>query len=179
MKSTIFIIAVILSFQFITMAQTVPILNKEFPRLEGESLSGKKVVFPDSVKGKVVILIAAFERDTQKKIDSWAKPILEKYDESGGEVQYYEVPMIGGWFAKMMSGVIDAGMRGGVPKKLHNYVVTYYGDLDDYLQQFGVDDKSNCYLFVLDKNGVVRYTEKGAADNQKLKELYQEIDKLK
>ena len=40
-------------------------LNKSFPKIEGISLSGNKVVFPNVVIGKPTVLAIAFRRNAQ------------------------------------------------------------------------------------------------------------------
>jgi hypothetical protein len=153
-----------------------PLLGRRFPEVTGESLARRKVTLPDAAKGRVTVIIAAFARQAQGRIDTWARPLLERYGDEG-PVRYYELPMISGWYS-WMSGFIDGGMRRGVPKPLHDNVVTYYGSLDRYFEAFDVTDKGDCYLFVLDGEGIVRHTARGPADLAGLEALYREIDRL-
>ena len=152
------------------------LVGQPFPAVRGESLAGQKVTLPDATRGRVAVIIAAFARQAQGRIDSWARPLLDRYGDDGA-VRYYELPMISGWYS-WMSGFIDGGMRRGVPKPLHDNVVTYYGPLDSYLRAFDVQDKSDCYLFVLDGEGIVRHAARGPADLGGLELLYQTIDSL-
>jgi len=152
------------------------LVGQPFPEVRGESLAGQKVALPGDARGRVTVVIAAFQRQAQGRIDTWAKPLLERYGDEGA-VRYYELPMISGWYS-WMSGFIDGGMRRGVPKPLHDNVVTYYGKLDAYFQAFDVTDKSDCYLFVLDGEGIVRHAARGPADLAGLELLYKTIDSL-
>lgn len=152
------------------------LIGKPFPALKGNALSKKEVTLPDDAKGFVTVIIVAFERDTQNQIDTWADTLLKRYD-SDNTIKYFEVPMISGFYS-FMSGIIDGGMRGGVPKPLHDNVVTFYGDRGPYFEAFGVDDKSKCYLFVLDRDGTVKYKERGYSDYPRLSKLFSVIDDL-
>lgn len=175
MKRTLILLVLLIGN---TMAQNKDFIGEKFPVIKGESLAGKEIKIPDDIEGKPAVLILAFERKTQEKIDGWTKAVIGRYGDNDS-VDYFEIPMIGGWFAKAMSGIIDAGMRGGVPKNLHDNVVTYYGDLDNYFEELNIKDESDCYLFLIDKNGIVRYRTNGEADEQKIEQLFLNIDHLK
>ena len=43
----------------------------EFLYLDIETLSGNRILYPDSVKGEVTLIIIAFQRQTQSKIDTF------------------------------------------------------------------------------------------------------------
>ena len=51
-------------------------LNKPFPKIEGISLSGDKVTFPDVLVGKPSVLAVAFRQKAQKCINTWADELL-------------------------------------------------------------------------------------------------------
>ncbi|NTW50482.1 MAG: hypothetical protein HGB19_12285, partial [Chlorobiales bacterium] len=93
------------------------LIGKRFPTLKGNALSKKEITLPDEAKGFVTVVIVAFDRDAQNQIDTWADTLLKRYDKDK-TIKYFEVPMISGFYS-FMSGVIDGGMRGGVPKPLH------------------------------------------------------------
>jgi hypothetical protein len=114
-------------------------------------------------------------RNSQSKVDTWTIPILENYKEE--QVNYYEVPMISGSF-KLASNFIDNGMRGGVPKDLHDNVATYYGKMDEYRTNLMMSDKNSCYLFLLDTAGMIRHIDESVANPQKIKNLSLALEKL-
>src|SRR6056297_2658166 len=149
------------------MAQTVQ--SQKFPSIEAETLSQKKVVFPEVTKGKYALILVAFRRQTQGQVDSWLDPFIRKFGKNS-EVTFYEIPMISNnW--KSMSGWIDSGMRAGVPQYKHDHVATYYGKLSPYFDFFDIKDKSLCYAFLLDRSGQIVWREMGAATNEKFNEL--------
>jgi ATP10 protein len=151
------------------------LIGKVFPELKAQTLSKKDVVFPKDVAGKPTIICIAFVGNAQSLVDTWTTPILKKYPNQ--EVNFYEIPMIKGAWG-IVSGMIDGGMRSGVPKELHGNVATYYGSLTDYKTNLMMPDKNSCYLFLLDKTGVIQYVAEAAADSDKLTVLYGIVDKL-
>ncbi|MBD3224083.1 MAG: hypothetical protein GF313_05100 [Caldithrix sp.] len=152
-------------------------IGMSFPELEAETLSGKDVLFPDSVAGKITLLLIAFERDTQSKIDSWLNPFIQVYGDSTF-IDFYEIPMIStGW--KLIAPIIDGGMRSGVPQARHDHVSTYYGRLSSYKEKLGMNDKSECYLFLLDSRGHIQWQSTGSFSRQDFNQLQAKIMSLK
>ncbi len=152
-------------------------LNKSFPKIEGISLSGNDVTFPDIVVGKPTVLAVAFRQKAQQCINSWVvDELLVKYGVNKS-INYYEIPMLGGQY-KMARNWIDGGMRGGVPKFLHDYTVTYYGPLRSYFKSLDISNKGDCYMYVLDSQGIVVDRFNGYSTEENLKKMYSLIDSL-
>jgi hypothetical protein len=151
------------------------LIGTKFPNLEVQSLAKMDIKLPLVNADKPTILCIVFERNSQSKVDTWTIPIFEKYTET--QVNYYEVPMISGTF-KLASNFIDNGMRGGVPKDLHDNVATYYGKMDDYRADLMMADKNSCYLFLLDNEGIIKHIDESVANPQKIKNLATALEKL-
>lgn len=149
------------------MSQKEP--YRQFPEIEAETLSGKKIVLPEATKGKYTFIAIAFKRQTQNEVDSWLEPFIKEFGDKES-VTFYEIPMISkSW--KLISGWIDAGMRSGIPEFKHDHVLTYYGPLQKYFDYFEVDDTGSVYVFLLDKNGNIIFNASGPADDDKFKKL--------
>ena len=144
--------------------------NPLFPTLSSKALDGRRITLPDDCNGHVTLVFIAFRREAQSMIDSWAGPFNEAFG-ADPRVLVYEVPMIGSLTGKLMGGFIDAGMRSGIPEARHRYVVTWYGSYNRYSDILGMDDLSAAYLFLLDKDGRIRWREKGFSDSAGLQEL--------
>jgi hypothetical protein len=151
------------------------VINKVFPNLSAETLSKKAIEFPKDVKGKPTIIVIAFKREAQNQIDPWLAAISKKYKKK--EINYYEIPMMSGGY-KIISGIIDGGMRGGVPPALHDFVASYYGNLDNYISYLNIKKDKNCYLFLLDKNGIIKFKTESTINPVKLQELETNIGAL-
>ena len=148
-----------------------------FPIIRARTLSKKQVVFPDNTEGFITLILIAFRRQAQAMIDSW----LEPYEKEFREIQdftFYEIPMIGGMWARMFSSAIDGGMRSGIPSQKHGNVATYYGSIEKYRQILAMDDINLGYVFLLDKNGIIRWTGRGFADSEQTREMITIAKKL-
>ncbi|MFA9372097.1 MAG: hypothetical protein ACERIH_10345 [Labilibaculum antarcticum] len=144
-----------------------------FPQIEGELLSSKMVTLPGHCKGKVSVLLIAFKRGTQPQIDEWTKPLMKEFS-IHSDFRCIEVPMISNLY-NWMSHYIDNGMRSGLAESMHKNVMTYYGPLGSYLHYFDVQDKKLCYLFLLDKEGIIQFIAKGEPNPDNLSDLLQKI----
>ena len=130
-----------------------------FPELKGETLEGRKVVFPTDLDEEVNILILAFEQKAQPLVNTWANLILDEYEPRKG-VSYYEIPMISTLYLPI-AWQIDNWMRDGIPAHLHDNTVTFYGHRSPYFEMLEIEDKESCYLFVVDRRGNIKYRTQG------------------
>ena len=148
-----------------------------FPSLSSQSLSGENVTLPDDCRGFVTLVAIAFQRGAQGMIDSWYEPFLREF---GGNqnTRFYEIPMIGSAYWRVMSGWIDAGMRSGIPAAKHPFVITYYGDVFFYRKDLGMDDLALAYMFLLDREGRIRWKGKGYAGKDDIVDMKDHISRL-
>jgi ATP10 protein len=141
-------------------------IGKPFPTVSAKTLAKRCVRFPDETKGKVGLVFVAFEQGAQQDINSWVDPFIGNLL-SNDAVSYYEIPMISGSF-KPVSRFIDGGMRGGVPKDLHDRTATFYGKRADFFQSMAITDQSRAYLFVLSRDGRIVFRTDGPATTEKI-----------
>lgn len=147
-----------------------------FPTLSAKTLAGTEITYPDDIKGKVSLILIAFERNTQRVLDSWINPFQKEFQTESG-VQFFEIPMLKRrWI--IMSPIIDGGMRSGIPEEKHGNVTTFYGDIDKYCEKLLIEDKSDGYVFLLDKTGRIQWYNRGLATPEKLTLLFQKIRSL-
>ncbi len=181
MNIILIILVMILSFTSLSGQENTIMTNKNigmiFPELKAETLSGIDMKYPDDVRGKVTLILMAFKRETQQKIDSWLEPFSKTF-ENDTSVQFFEIPMLARYWV-VMSPIIDGGMRSGIPKQKHGNVTTFYGDVNKYCKLLSIEDKSDGYVFLLDKNGVIQWRSNGFATEEKLRELFDKIQTLK
>jgi hypothetical protein len=118
----------------------------------------------------VVCIAIAFRRQAQAQVDSWLAPFTRVY---GGEptIRIYEIPMIGSIYGRLMAGRIDSGMRSGISREQHPFVITYYGDLAPCKKALDMPDPSLAYIFLLDREGRIRWRNRGQATEQGVQEM--------
>ena len=145
------------------------IIGQPFPEITSKSLAGRVVTLPKIVEGKVTLICIAFVRSAQSMIDSWIQPFEQKFGKDS-RFLVYEIPMINeAW--KVISWVIDSGMRRGIPVEKHDNVVTFYGDYSSYQKALGIEDTNLAYVFLLDQKGIIRWKGHGYASPETEKEL--------
>jgi hypothetical protein len=149
----------------------------KFPKVTGRSLNGMNVTLPDSAAGKIALIIMAFVRQPAGVVDSWLAPFENEF--GADPYTFYEIPMLKGIWAKTISGIIDEGMRKGIPEKMHNNVVSYYGNTEAYCSLLEINDKSLCYTFLLDKYGTIRWRGQGTASTGDVQEMLRIARELK
>jgi len=142
----------------------------KFPKVTGRSLNGVEVALPEAASGKVALIIVAFVRQPPGVVDSWLAPFENEF---GSDPSYtvYEIPMLEGIWARTISGIIDEGMRQGIPEKMHENVVSYYGNTELYCDVLEIKDKGLCYTFILDKYGTIKWRSQGTVSTGEIQEM--------
>lgn len=138
-----------------------------FPALSALTLAGTNKTLPDAAAGKVALIVIAFVRGAQEMINSWVLPFEEEFLPSA-DIVVYEVPMIESALWRPARLMIDGGMRSGIPPGKHDYVITWYGSAATYREALGMEDRSLAYIFLLDRDGIIRWEGKGFADSDGL-----------
>jgi putative protein-disulfide isomerase len=151
-------------------------IGEIFPTIEVKTLNDEVMMIPTAIANKVMLIGVGFKDAAQPKLDSWSKALGAKYID-GKVVDYFETVLIAGK-NKLFSGPIRKGMKKGVPKPMHTKVGVYFGDLKDYYDRFGVSDKDDAYIFLIDKTGKVLFESSGNADEKKLTVLYTTIETI-
>lgn len=129
------------------------VVGRRLPEATGRALSGEEVLLPRDLGNGVSVILVAYRRGTQADIDRW-RDALER--EAAG-VRVVEVPVIPAVVWRPLSGWIDGGMRGGVPRRLWPDVVTVYATGDRLRDFFGDDGGENAIVAAIDGDGVVRW----------------------
>ncbi|MFP4376081.1 MAG: hypothetical protein ACLFP4_03470 [Spirochaetales bacterium] len=144
-----------------------------FPRIVAVTLSGKHLVFPDSIGESGALVLLAFRRHAQPPVDSWMNPISRRLQDAG-KANFYEVPVLsGGW--RMVSGFIDSGMRSGIPPHRHDHVATYYGNTQRVQDALSIDDLDTAYAYVIDEDGKVHFHDSGWASPEKISRAFEAL----
>lgn len=139
------------------LCQHIP--KVKFPQFSVKTLNNTSLTLPNDLTHSVNIVILVFEQQAQSKVDTWAELILAEM-EPQDQISYYEVPMISGVYS-LIGRQIDRWMKAGIPVAYHDNTATFYGDRRFIFEGLDVTDRSNCYLFVLDKLGYIHFRAEG------------------
>jgi hypothetical protein len=128
-----------------------------FPSVEGTALTGRLVRLPEDLWGAPALLLVAYRRAAQGDVDLWAA--FARREAPGLKV--LEVPVIPARVWRPFRGMIDGGMRGGVPKPQWSSVVTVYDDGAAVRDFVGDRGRPVAHATLLDARGAVRALETG------------------
>jgi hypothetical protein len=131
------------------------------PTTVGETLSGKKLVLAEAVKGHTAVLVIGFSREAGDGCGVWAKALHA--DAAMAGVPVYEAAMLEKAPA-FVRGMIKSGMRKGMtPAQQDAFMVLTQDEKlwRDYLQ---VTEEKDPYVVLLDSGGNVLWHGHGAAE---------------
>lgn len=129
-------------------------LGEPLPTVVGEALDGKKVELPKDLAGKPAILLLGYVQQAQFDADRWIMGLLQ----AKTTVRILEVPTIKGMIPGMFAGMIDDGMRAGIPSEDWGSVVTLYGsDAATFVALTGNSGGPNMRVLLVDGDGRIRW----------------------
>lgn len=114
------------------------------PRIEGETLSGKKVTLPD---GRPAVLIIGFTHGSQAQTKAWSQRIHNQIDTWSISV-LEDVP-------RLMRGMVSHSIKGSIPREEHDrFLLVYHGE-KELKQAAGFDRPEDAYVLAIDASGAV------------------------
>jgi hypothetical protein len=123
-----------------------------FPTVQGTTLSSQATTLPLAVQGKPSLLLVAYDQDAQFDVDRWVLGVLQLKTPIE---QLFEVPTVAGVVPTVLAGVINSGMRSGIPSEDWASVCTVYSD-GAILERFtGTERGLNARVVLLDATGKV------------------------
>ncbi len=170
MKKICFLLLVTLLFCFENLqAQT-----KYFPTFTAIDLNKKEVTLPADIYTEKTLLIVPFKQKQQNEIyDFLAQidPLLQEFP----DFDFIEIPTISSWWSWFgLNNWIDDGMRSGIQDfEARKRTVTWYTDVDKFLMQMDIKDKSNVCYYLVDKNGEIYWQIAGKATSEDIDKLRQ------
>lgn len=132
----------------------------QFPKMTARDLEGRTVEIPDGLSGAVNLVVLAFQRDHQQPIETWL-PHFVRLEEMYPGLEVWEVPALSRGY-RIWRGVIDGGMRAGIPdSNVRRHTLTSYLDLRDLQRALGLPDLGDIHLYLVDRSGSVRWQGRG------------------
>jgi hypothetical protein len=129
----------------------MPPVGRRFPSVAGSALSGTRVRFPEDTVGAPALLLCAYRRGAQADVDRWAAFAGRALP----GLTVFEVPIIPALVWRPLQGMIDGGMRGGVPRRQWATVVTLYEEGAKARAFLGDGGGDKAQVVLLDAAGTV------------------------
>ena len=130
------------------------------PTTAGETLSGKRIVLGDAVKGRSAVFVIGFTKDAGPACGDWAKAI--RGDTAFAGVLVFQVAMLE-QAPGFVRGMIKSGMRKGrTAAELDSFVVLTQ-DEKLWRSYLVVTAEKEPYVLLLDASGAMKWHGHGAA----------------
>lgn len=137
------------------LVQTNLAMPKSFPLIEGEPLSGNRLVLPLDAHTPFVIQIMGFSREAGDQMGGLHLELTHLINQTPSlnkKVSVYQVPIVGPVW-DLIKGFIINGMKGSTEKSLHTHVVLSYQEQRAIIKDLNITDKTKPYIFMMKKNG--------------------------
>ena len=142
----------------------------KFPTITAENLNRNEIEIPSQLRGKLNVLVVAFQQWHQNLVDTWI-PLLAELAEENQDFDFYELPTI----RKMnfvFRGFIDGGMRGGIKSiDTRGRTITLYIDKTPFKEALEITTEDTIHTFLVDKQGEIFWRSEGAIDQEKAQSL--------
>jgi len=165
-RSSLFALVIGICWPILASAQTVPAGT-------AETITGKKIVLPDGVRGHVSIFIVGFSHKSKDLSDAWNKSIRQEFAQDH-QLQVYQVAHLEG-APGIMRGMIVSSIRKGVPPaQQENFLVLTEGQ-NAWKQWVGFSAPDDAYIVLVDKSGQSTWKTHGSFNDAALAELKKQV----
>ncbi len=137
-------------------------VSQEMPNTAGETLSGKRIVLAEQIRGHAVVLVAGFSHEAGNGTGAWVKAIHA--DPALASVSVYQIAEIAA-APSLIRGMIKSGMKKGVPAAEQDYFVVLTEDAKPWRSYFEVGDDQVPYVMLLDPSGKILWHGHGSASD--------------
>jgi hypothetical protein len=159
------------------------VIGKQFPDMEAESVEDRKVMLPESTKGKYTLLGLAYSKKSEDELNSWFSPVFSKFiQKTKGLLSGFEYD-VNVYFVPMFTGINAAATGTAKKKALKNidpqllpYILFYKGELKTYKEALDFEKRDIPYFFVLDPTGKIIFATSGAYSESKMDQVEEVIE---
>lgn len=141
-----------------------------FPKISSSNLEGQKFELPQDFKGKLNIVLIAFQREQQDLVDEWL-PFLNDLARRNPDIAFYELPTLNISYI-LVRRVIDGGMQAGIPdKNARERTITLYLNKKIFRKELDIPDEKTIYVLLINKKGKVIWRTRGSFTIEKSSDL--------
>lgn len=142
----------------------------KFPKVSGKDLNGHPHTIPDTLEGKLNLLIVAYQQWHVRPIETWI-PFLQTLVTEHPNIQFYELPTLRK-FNFISQRIIDGGMRSGIrSKEMRARTITLYIDKAEFDRALDIPTEDTIYLFLVDCDGKILWRDTGMFTEEKGKAI--------
>ena len=145
-----------------------------FPQVSGQTLTNKPLALPAAAAGKPAFVVFSFSRAAGKDARLWNERLFKDYSNSNAiAVPGFQVIVLE-WMPKLIRGMAVSSMKSNMPLAVQDRTIVSYVDEAVWKQRLAVSDDNRAYLFLLDPDGRIRWSNSvGFTDSEytRLKEV--------
>jgi hypothetical protein len=130
------------------------------PMTSGETVSGKRIVLAEVLRGRTSVLVMSFSREAGNRSNAWFRP--DRADAALAGVTVYQAAMLQA-APGLVRGVIKNSMRKGLTASEQDHTVILLQDEKLWRSYFGVTADKDPYVVLIDAAGQVRWHGHGEA----------------
>jgi hypothetical protein len=165
----------------LALAGLLPILSlsvasETLPRLEGQTLTGKKLVLPDAAHGRGALLVFGFSREAQRPATDWEQR-FDRDHGSGGQWVCCAIAVlesVPGPFRGLVAGNMGRGLS---PEQRDRFVLLFH-DERVWKQRVGFQKAEDAYLLLIDRSGRIRWRFHGPFTETAYEQLQEQLPRL-
>jgi hypothetical protein len=147
-----------------------------FPTVTGSNLLRQKLTLPQDFQGKLNVVFVAFQQWQQMEVNSWI-PLAKELEEQTKGLYYYELPTIQNRNV-FFKTFINEGMRAGIPNQTsRERTITLYLNKAVFQRNLEMPDEEHIYILIVERNGNVLFSTRGAYTLEAGENLRQTIQK--
>ena len=143
------------------------------PRIEGESLSGHKVVLPDAAKDHVAVLVFGFTKKSKEPTSAWGIKINSEFGGREG-FQLYQLPVLED-VPHFVRGLVISGIKKGVKEEMRDHFVPILQGESELKKLVGYKEADDAYLVVLSPAGEITGQMHGSFSDSAYEQLRNQI----
>jgi len=151
-------------------------IGQVMPTIEGETISGRKVILPDASRGKIAVLIFGFTKSSKEPSGAWADRVQAEFGSRAG-FEMYQLPVLED-VPRFIRGMVISGMKKGVRENMRDHfmpIEQHESELKQLVSYKGHDD---AYLIVLDTTGHIVHQTHGPFSDARYREFGNEVQRL-
>lgn len=160
-----------------TLASSAADSVGRFPQVSGRSLDGVRFDLPAEFRGRLNLVVVAFQRAQQRDVDDWM-PYLRALASRRPDIALYELPTLGSGY-RWMRGIIDGGMRRGIPDAaVRAATITLYIDKRPFRRALELADENQICVLVVDRQGRIYWRAEGRFNAESAADLTRRLGSL-
>jgi hypothetical protein len=137
--------------------------QRAIPNIEGETLSGKKVLLTGDIGSESALLIIGFTHGSQAQNKAWGLRV-------GGRFPTWSIAVLED-VPQLVRGMVSHGIKGGIPKEQYDrFLLVYHGE-KQLKEAAAFDRPDDAYLLVIDRAGAIRWRFHGPVSDAAVEQI--------